>query len=96
MMLPLVIAVMPEGADRDYMEWLFVEHHRLMMVTAFGIVPQSADATRAVLASRNVAFQETPVGAWTGFAVAAAAWPAAPPPALFWTGPGLLAGRRQP
>ena len=32
MMLPLVIAVMPEGADRDYMEWLFVEHHRLMMV----------------------------------------------------------------
>ena len=58
--------------------------------------PQSADATRAVLASRNVAFQETPVGAWTGFAVAAAAWPAAPPPALFWTGPGLLAGRRQP
>lgn len=37
MMLPLVIAVMPEGADRDYMEWLFVEHHRLMMVTAFGI-----------------------------------------------------------
>ena len=28
MMLPLVIAVMPEGADRDYMEWLFVEHHR--------------------------------------------------------------------
>ena len=48
MMLPLVIAVMPEGADRDYMEWLFVEHHRLMMVTAFGIVPQSADADEIV------------------------------------------------
>lgn len=46
MMLPLVIAVMPEGADRDYMEWLFVEHHRLMMVTAFGIVPQSAERGR--------------------------------------------------
>ena len=46
MMLPLVIAVMPEGADRDYMEWLFVEHHRLMMVTAFSIVPQSADADK--------------------------------------------------
>ena len=58
--------------------------------------PQCADATRAVLASRNVAFQETPVGAWTGFAVAAAAWPAGPPPAFFWTGTGLLAGRRQP
>ena len=48
MMLPLVIAVMPEGTDRDYMEWLFVEHHRLMMVTAFGIVPQSADADEIV------------------------------------------------
>ena len=48
MMLPLVIAVMPEGVDRDYMEWLFVEHHRLMMVTAFGIVPQSADADEIV------------------------------------------------
>lgn len=48
MMLPLMIAVMPEGADRDYMEWLFVEHHRLMMVTAFGIVPQSADADEIV------------------------------------------------
>ena len=48
MVLPLVIAVMPEGADRDYMEWLFVEHHRLMMVTAFGIVPQSADADEIV------------------------------------------------
>ena len=48
MMLPLVIAVMPEGADWDYMEWLFVEHHRLMMVTAFGIVPQSADADEIV------------------------------------------------
>ena len=48
MMLPLVIAVMPEGADRDYMEWLFMEHHRLMMVTAFGIVPQSADADEIV------------------------------------------------
>ena len=48
MMLPLVIAVMPEGADRDYMEWLFVEHHRLMMMTAFGIVPQSADADEIV------------------------------------------------
>ena len=56
--------------------------------------PQCADATRAVLASRNVPFQETPVGAWTGFAVAAAAWPAGPPPALFWTGTGLLAGNR--
>ena len=30
------------------MEWLFVEHHRLMMVTAFGIVPQSADADEIV------------------------------------------------
>ena len=47
MMLPLVIAVMPGGSETGIVwRWLFVEHHRLMMVTAFGIVPQSAGRRR--------------------------------------------------
>lgn len=34
-MLPIVILAMPTGADRDYMEWLYKEHYRLMYATAW-------------------------------------------------------------
>lgn len=33
--LPNVIFTMPEGGDRDYMAWLYKEHHRLMFSTAW-------------------------------------------------------------
>ena len=46
--LPLCILAMAEGADRDYMEWFFREHHRLMMATAWRFVQQSYDADEIV------------------------------------------------
>lgn len=33
--LPSVILAMPAGNDRDYMEWLYREHYRLMYATAW-------------------------------------------------------------
>ena len=33
--LPLVISSMPQGEARDYMAWLYREHHRLMFATAW-------------------------------------------------------------
>lgn len=33
--LPNVILAMPEGNDREYMTWLYKEHHRLMFSTAW-------------------------------------------------------------
>ena len=46
--LPLCILAMAEGTDRDYMEWLFREHYRLMMATAWRFVRQSYDADEIV------------------------------------------------
>lgn len=34
-MMPNVILTMPNGDDRDYMEWLYKEYHRLMFDTAW-------------------------------------------------------------
>ena len=33
--LPSVILAMPVGDDRDYIEWLYREHHKLMLFTAW-------------------------------------------------------------
>ena len=33
--LPIVIATMPDGNDRDFMEQLYRQHHRLMLATAW-------------------------------------------------------------
>ena len=33
--LPSVILAMPAGDDRDYMTWLYEQHHRLMFATAW-------------------------------------------------------------
>ena len=41
-MLPSVILAMPAGDDRDYMEWLYKEHYRLMFSTAWKVFKDKA------------------------------------------------------
>lgn len=41
-MLPSVILAMPAGDDRNYMEWLYKEHYRLMFSTAWKIFKDKA------------------------------------------------------
>jgi len=41
-MLPNAILVMPYGDDRDYMEWLYKQHHKLMFFTAWKIFRDEA------------------------------------------------------
>lgn len=40
--LPSVILAMPAGDDRDYMEWLYKQHYRLMFSTAWKIFRDKA------------------------------------------------------
>jgi len=56
--LPLLITVMAEGSDRDYMEWLFQEYHKLMMATAWNVVRQSHDADEIVSESLMALYQK--------------------------------------
>ena len=41
-MLPNAILVMPYGDDRDYIEWLYKQHHKLMFFTAWKIFRDEA------------------------------------------------------
>ena len=55
MLFPLIIANMPEGEDRDYMEWLYIEYSKHMY-------------RRALLISRNRTLAEDVVDEAVGYA----------------------------
>ncbi|MEG0494090.1 MAG: sigma-70 family RNA polymerase sigma factor [Raoultibacter sp.] len=43
LMMPLVILTMTDDSDREYMEWLYTQYHRLMLSTAWKFVKTQAD-----------------------------------------------------
>lgn len=56
---PLFLLVMPEGSDREYMEWLFEEHYPLMLATARKAVGQNQDADEIVSESLMALYEKT-------------------------------------
>lgn len=59
--LPSVILTMSVGDDRDYMEWLYKEHHRLMFSTAWKIFTDKATVDDIVSESCLALMKKIPV-----------------------------------